>query len=347
VTLASIQAGEGGAVGVVARAGLSVLSVVYGAGVAVRGGAYALGLRPVRRLPVRVVSVGNLVAGGTGKTPFVAWLAARARERGRRVGILSRGYGPRPEGSPLSDEGTCLREALGSDVPQVEDPDRVRGGARLLAAHPDVDLVVLDDGFQHRRLSRDVDVVLLDATDPFGGGRLLPRGRLREGVGALARAHAVVLTRSERVGREALDGIRARVLALAPRALLAVARTAPSALRDASGVDHPLDSLRDAAVYAYAGVGNPRAFVGTLTDLGARVVGTRFAPDHHAPGAAEAAAIAAAAASAGATLVTTTKDWVKLRAHPVVRDVRVLHARAEVVESEDALLALALGPGPG
>ena len=347
--LAEIQAGGGGVLGALSRAGLSVLAVAYGAAVRARAVVYGLGLFGERRLPVRVVSVGNLVAGGTGKTPFVAWLASRLREAGKRPGILSRGYGSRPVGSPLSDEGTLLRDLLGPGVPQVEDPDRVRGGLRLLAEHPDTDVLVLDDGFQHRRLGRDLDLVLLDATDPFGLGRLLPRGRLREPRSALARAHAVVLTRSERVSPADLDALRAAVRALAPRALVAVARTVPRALVSVTGEERPLDVLRGATVLAYAGVGNPKAFLGTLLDLGARVVASRLVPDHHAPTSAEAARLADDARAAGASVVATTrKDLVKLRSLPGLAASHssmflAVDVETHVVEGGADLLARAIG----
>jgi len=149
--------------------------------------AYDLGLFPSARLTVPVISVGNLTAGGTGKTPFVAHIVGELRRRGLRPGVLSRGYGARADGAD-ADETRMLAHQLG-DVDHVEDPDRIRGGQVLVEAG--VDVIVLDDGFQHRRLGRDLDLVLIDATRPWGlpappeGGEpvraFLPRGLLREG----------------------------------------------------------------------------------------------------------------------------------------------------------------------
>ncbi len=198
-----------------------------------------MGLKARHALPVPVISVGNLTAGGTGKTPFTVWLARALLAAGRRPGVLSRGYGARAEGSLLSDEGAVRAALLGPGVPQVEAPDRVRGGASLLAAHHEIDVLLLDDGFQHVRLRRDLDVVLLDATDPFGGGHLLPLGMLREKPSALARAGAVVINRAERVTAKTLEGLRARVRALAPDAVLAVARLGPRALLAPDGRERP------------------------------------------------------------------------------------------------------------
>jgi tetraacyldisaccharide 4'-kinase len=342
--LREIQDGGGGVGGALARAGLSALALAYGAAVATRSLAYALGLARPRRLPRPVVSVGNLTAGGTGKTPFTAWLARRLRAAGRRPGILSRGYGPRPPGSDLSDEGTLLRDLLGPDVPQVEDADRVRGGARLLEIRPDTDVLLLDDGFQHRRVARDLDVVLLDATDAFGGGRLLPRGRLREPLSALRRAHVVVLTRTERVDGASLEGLLGRARALAPAAGTAVARTVPVGLVDASGTSRPVDALRGARVALWAGIGNPAAFQAVVSDLGAAVVSTRFLADHHRPASDEPARIDALARAAGADLVVVTrKDLVKLRALPgLPPSVVALDVETEVVSGAEDLVARVL-----
>ena len=343
--LRTIQSGGGGPLGAVARLGLAALSVPFAAAAQTRAWLYDRGWLAAHRCGRPVVAVGNVTAGGTGKTPFVAWLVAATRAVGRRPGILARGYGPRPAGSPLSDEGTLLAELVGRDVPQVEDPVRVRGAATLLAAHPDVDLVVLDDGFQHRALARDVDVVLVDATAPFGGGRFLPRGLLRESPRALRRADVVVVTRADAVTPDALASLRARVAALAPRAEVALARTRPTGLVGPDGGRRPLAALAGAAVAAWSGIGNPAAFERTLEAAGARVVARRRAPDHHRPTAAGLAAVSADAARAGASLVVVTrKDLVKVRgllaAHPGPAQPAVwaLDVETDVYEGCEALL---------
>lgn len=312
--LATIQAGGGGLFGALARAGLSVASWPYGFVARRRLRAYDPGGREPARLGVRVACVGNLTAGGTGKTPFVAWLAREALARGRRPAVLSRGYGPPAAGSTLSDEGALLTELLGGRVPVVEDADRVRGGRAMLAAHPSTDLVLLDDGFQHRRLARDVDVVLLDATCPFGYERLLPRGLLREPSGGLSRAHAVVITRAERVDRAALDAVSARVAALAPSALRAAVRTVPLGWRRAcDGAALELEALRGRRVVVWAGIGNPRAFAAMVRDVGAEVVLERFDRDHRPIAPAAVRDVLAAATARGAThVVVTRKDLVKI-----------------------------------
>src|SRR5262249_33431092 len=159
-------------------------------GAELRNAAFDRGWRRVHRLPVTVVSVGNLTVGGTGKTPTVAWLCALAAARGRRPGVLARGYGRAP-GALLNDEGEMLAGA-GPGRRTERAPDRAAAGRRLLTRG--ADFVVLDDGFQHRRLHRDVDLVCLDARLPFGIGRCLPAGELREQPAGLQRADAVIPT---------------------------------------------------------------------------------------------------------------------------------------------------------
>jgi tetraacyldisaccharide 4'-kinase len=286
------------------------------------------------------------VAGGTGKTPVVAWTVERLRERGHRPGILARGYGPRPRGSDLSDEGLVLRHLLGPGVPQREDRDRARGGRALLAAHPEVDVLILDDGFQHRRLRRDLDLVLVDATCPFGDGRLLPRGLLREPPSALARAHALLVTRSETLSAEGRRALAERLRALT-NAALAWAETRPTGLASRAG-PLPLEALRGAPVLAACGIGNPEAFVETLRRLGAKVVGLADLGDHRGLGPRGWRALAVRARSGGArALVVTRKDAVKLEDPP--EPLWVLDAAVEVTEGRDALLEVlgAAAGGPG
>ncbi|MFM8980871.1 MAG: tetraacyldisaccharide 4'-kinase [Planctomycetia bacterium] len=331
-----VQAGGGGAAGALLRAALAPAAWAFGLAVAWRTRAYDRGGRRVERLPVPVVSVGNLVAGGTGKTPVTALLVQRLRALGRHPGVLARGYGPRVAGG-LSDEGAVLEALCGPGLPQREDPDRVRGGRALLAAPGAPDVLLLDDGFQHRRLARDLDLVLLDATCPWGHGHLLPRGLLRERPRALARAHLVALTRCEQVEpavlaaleREVAGHTRAPVLRLAfrPRHV------------EVAGRREPPGWLAGRAVLALAGVGRPQAFRRTLEALGAEVRATRFLADHGAlpPGGLEDV-LAQAQRVGAACVVTTRKDAVKLAA-PLPPALAVLDIEAELLAGEAPLAA--------
>ncbi len=342
--LETIQAGGGGLGGGVARLGLRVLSGPFWLAGRLRALLYTIGVRRTRRLPVPVLSVGNLAVGGTGKTPFVAWLAASLRARGHRPGILSRGYGkPAAGAGGLSDEGAVLRHILGDDVPIREQPDRFRGGRALLERHPDVDVLLLDDGFQQRRLARDLDVVLLDATCPFGYGHLLPRGRLRESPRALKRAGIVGITRSERSADDDLGLIRGLVAAHSGAPVLQI-RTIPRGLV-VHGREEAPETLAGRKVFATCGLGNPDAFLAFLGDLGAEVVGSRLLADHAALQESELPALLAEARQAGAELVVLTrKDAVKLARLPsgfAVLDIGIefTHGEADFWEAVERVFA--------
>ncbi len=311
---------------------------------AVVGGArralYDRGWLPRARLEAPVVSVGNLSAGGTGKTPMVAWLVREFERRGRRVGIASRGYGARI--GERNDEALLLAQ-LAPNAPHVLDHDRVRGGRALVAQH--VDVVVLDDGFQHRRLRRDLDLVLIDATQPWGlPGRsadaapLLPRGLLREPPSALARADVVVLTRADHARPADLVALRREIEMHAPGVPLAIAWHRASRLRSLDGSCEALDLLHGREVDVVSAIGNPEAFERTLAALGARVGTHRRFPDHHAYVAGDMDGLACD----GRTLVTTAKDAVKLNtlAGPLAARVRIVDIDIEIAEGAAVLAAL-------
>jgi len=260
-------------------------AVLFGAVVLARRAAYDLGIAPATRLDVPVVSVGNLTAGGTGKTPASVWLIGELKRRAFRPGILSRGYGA-AAGEP-NDEARLLARLL-PDVLHVADPNRVRGGEALIARG--VDAIVLDDGFQHRRLARDLDLVLVDATRPWGlpgvdGAEpvcaLLPRGLLREPRSSLARADAIVVTRSDQVDASALARLEADLRAFAAGRPLARAVHAPRALVDERGAETAPASLAGVEIDVASALGNPAAFESTLRGLGALVREHRVFPDHH------------------------------------------------------------------
>ncbi len=301
----------------VARAALAPAALLFRAGAAARGALYDAGLARAHPLGLPALGVGNLTVGGTGKTPVAAWACAELRRRGARPALLLRGVG--------GDEAR-VHALLNPDVPVVADPDRVRGAAR--AAEGGADALVLDDAFQHRRARRDVDLVLVSAERWGDAPRLLPAGPYREGLGALRRAAAVVVTRKAASPADA-DRVATRVAAALGAARgaargaaaedVAVVHLAADALHrwDAGAhggpggdAERPLAALRGAAVVAAAGVGDPAAFAAQLAAAGARVELARYA-DHHAYTAADAAQLAGRA-KRGALLVTTLKDAVKL-----------------------------------
>ena len=317
------------------RAGLSLASVAYRLGVGVRNRAFDLGWKKVEKADIPVVSVGNLTLGGTGKTPMVEYIARWARERGLRAAILSRGYG-QTEG--LNDEGRVLEENL-PDVPHLQGRDRA-ALARIAVDELESELAILDDGFQHRRLARDLDIVLLDALDPFGLSRIFPRGLLREPISSLKRAGVVVLSRGDLVKEAERADIRQRVERVAPGVPFAVARHAPLNLMGEGLFDEQLETLVGKRVAAFCGIGNPDGFRRTLEKLGVNLVGFRPFPDHHPYSARDVNDLIAWCNSLGAELaLTTQKDLVKLRAAtlgPI--PLRALRIGLEFIEGERAVL---------
>lgn len=271
---------------------------------------YARGVFSSVRLPVPVVSVGNLTFGGTGKTPTVAWLAREIAKRNRKPGILSRGYGGGPEGN---DEGRMLAQAL-PGVPHEQNPDRVTGGRALLERHG-VDAIVLDDGFQHLRLQRDLDLLLVDATDPFGGGACLPGGRLREPLALARRADLAILTRADLVSdaqRESAWSALAAIRGDWPRIDLAFAPTAVLETKDGRRLS--LASVRGRSVHLLSAIGNPGAFRRTAEAAGLSVQGEFRFRDHHRFQLQELRS--AFHEAGGSPVLVTAKDWVKIQDIP-------------------------------
>jgi tetraacyldisaccharide 4'-kinase len=328
------------------RLALTAASWPYGAVIGARNWLFDHGWLGVTKVPVPVVSVGNLTVGGTGKTPCVEYIAAHYRERGLRVAILSRGYGA--EMGP-NDEALVLEENL-SDVPHLQGPDRV-ALAGTAVEELESEILVLDDGFQHRWLTRDLDLVLLDATCPWGHGHLLPRGLLRERPRGLRRAHAVLLTRCDQAAAEQLGGLRAAVRRLAPGAALIETRHRAVELLDTAGQTSPLETLTEMPVAAFCGLGNPGAFQRTLVSLGVRVQDFRAYPDHHAFTRTDVDDLDrwAAALHPETVVVTTQKDLVKLRIERLGgRPLWCLRVRLEIETGREELHRLldALGPEP-
>ena len=192
--LAVIDGSEQSLAASAARSGLALLEPSYTLAIAARNTLFDKHLRRTRHLLHPVISIGNLTTGGTGKTPMVIDLARRLRALGRRPAILTRGY---KSTDGFSDEAAVMQLELGQDMPVEVNGDRAAGAAAVLARAPRTDVFLLDDGFQHRQIHRDLDIVLIDATCPFGYGHLLPRGLLREPKVNLARADAVIVTRAD------------------------------------------------------------------------------------------------------------------------------------------------------
>ncbi len=315
------------------------LSPLYRGAVAARSAAYRRGWLSRARLDVPVISVGNLTFGGTGKTPTVIALARDLVRIGRRPAVLTRGYkrrddhqvvvmGPEPRQGvdEVGDEPLEMARRL-PGVPVVVDADRERGGREALRFGADV--LVLDDGFQHLKLERDLDLVLIDAGDPWGGGRLPPLGTLREPVTALRRASAVLITKVPADWRSAVAEIETAVDRVAPAIQVFVSRMRAQRVHVPDQGWQPAEVLAGRRVLAFAGIGRPQGFIDTLSEAGAEVVDSLWFPDHHACSADDLLEVYAAAEKVEAVPVTTAKDATKL---PPEASVWVVEAAMEPIE---------------
>jgi tetraacyldisaccharide 4'-kinase len=321
----------------IGRGGLGIASALYGGVVRARNRAYDAGLLRAHRAAVPVVSIGNVTAGGTGKTPVVAALVEWFTSRGVRPVILSRGY--RAHAGGINDEKLVL-DRLCPGVPHLQGADRV-ATARVACEQHGAQVLILDDAFQHRRLFRDLDLVLVDALDPWGGGRLLPRGLLREPRSALRRAGAVILTRADQcppADKARLIG-EIRSFGRDEPPIEAVFR--PVGLENSAGAHAAIDSLDP--VVAFCGIGNPDGFRRTLIDAGiTQIAAFRAFRDHHHYTEADLADLAQWAIEHRATaFVTTQKDLVKIpRERLGDLPLWAVSIRAEFTAGEERLAAL-------
>ena len=276
-----------------------------------------------------VISIGNLTAGGTGKTPVVRWLCESLSGAGRHPAVLMRGYGAKT--GQRGDEQIMLETYL-SVIVQAN-ANRFDGGVAVLREHPEVDVFVLDDGFQHQRLARDFDLVLIDATCPFGYGHVHPRGLLREPLSGLNRADAILITRYDAVTAKELAAIQGTLRRWNKAAPIYHARHSHTGLRatDAGGVTRalPLSELTGKRSFAFCGIGRPQSFLHQLRQLPGTVVGDQSFPDHHAYNADDLTSISDQADAVKADiLLTTEKDWGKLA--PLVNQARLRVWRVEL-----------------
>lgn len=336
-------------------------SAAYRAAVSFRNAAYDREWVKSVRLPCGVVSIGNLAVGGSGKTACTELVAKKLTAAGKRVAVLSRGYGGSRRnywlrwergtllvdgqaGSAadgLADEPQLLARRL-EDVPIVVGARRDRTG-RFACETFSADALVLDDGFQHRRLQRDCEIVLIDARMPLGGWALLPRGPMREPLESLKRAHVIILTKTDEA-LETVAALRERLQAIAPQATTVMTTHEPVALFDApNGQPASLKQLDGRRVALISSIGDPAGFESTMRRLHATVGWHAAFPDHHRYRAADWAALRArATAQPPQALVTTEKDWVRLRpmlaAHGSwAGPLWVLKVRMRILEGEASL----------
>ncbi len=328
------------------------IAFFYGIGVRVHHRLFDLGLRKVRRLDVPVISVGNLTLGGTGKTPMVAWLTRVYRDRNAHPALLSRGYhasrqmketpihetdgdGPEknkggrvPPYSRQNDEAAELAIEF-PDITHFQSPDRFHAGKALLDRFPQTDRFLLDDAFQHRKLFRDLNILLLDSLDPFGREKLFPAGFLREPLSALRRADVVILSRADLVSPERRNDIRRTVERFAPDALWGETAPVPTALvhyepdragtSDSPFISIPFDPLppflsKETSLLPFCGIGNPEGFFQMIRRAGLKSAPGKVFSDHHQFTPADLTELDEMASRLNVPLfLTTMKDLVKIR----------------------------------
>ena len=304
---------DGRATGLVAtlgRTGLSAIEIPYEALVRLRNYGYEHSILTTKKASAPVISVGNLTLGGTGKTPLVAWLAHWFAQHNKKPAIISRGY--KAKTGQLSDEAAELKILLPT-VPHYANKQRIIVAREAVAKGSDV--LLLDDGFQHRQIKRDINLVTIDATDPFGCNRLFPRGLLREPLWGLKRADALVLTRTDQVSIKTRSEIQEQCFQFVGSHDKPWIETEhrPSNLRLVDGTTQPLKTLQDKRILSLSAIGNPAAFHRTLTTLGHEPVATLTFPDHHTYTTDDIHRISEETESVGAEIIVTTlKDLVKL-----------------------------------
>ena len=329
----------------VARAALALPSLLYAGAVRIRNRYYDRPGRS-RSAGLPVIAVGNLTVGGTGKTPVVQWLCRRLLGEGETPAVVTRGYGGTAGAGPLvvsrgrgplttadhcGDEPYLLAESL-EQVPVIAGSNRT-AGARA-AGRLGATVVVLDDGFQHRRLHRDLDILLLDRNAPEGNGRLLPAGPLREHPTEIRRAGVVLLTRTE--PGDDTSPVETWVRRFNPVAPILTAQHAPAGFSDRDGNLQPTP----AAVVGFCGIARPDSFRRSLELAGVRVAAFRSFEDHHRYSEGDLAELSAASAAAGAPLVTTPKDLARLshRNDPLARKLLALGLDL-VIDDPERLMA--------
>lgn len=289
---------------------LSAAAVPYGLAVRLRNLLYDSGIIKSQQPAIPVISVGNLTTGGTGKTPLVIWLCRYLTSRSMRCAVLTRGYKTDGSQETMTDEPALLAKSCPT-VEVIVNPNRV-AGARKAIQEFSAEVLVLDDGFQHRRMGRDLNILAIDATCPFGYGKLLPAGMLREPISSLSRADAVVITRFDQANTEQIELLKKQIRRYRPDMPVACAAHRLTHVVSLTQGAIPLEHIRDKKLYAFCGIGNPQAFVHCLKQDGLKVVGNRFFNDHHTFSQADIEQIAAEMSACGAELaVCTQKDWVK------------------------------------
>lgn len=334
---------------VLSRFFLRVASGGYSIVIALRNYLYSKEWLKIKKADAMVISVGNITTGGTGKTPLVIWLCKNLQQEKIPCAILTRGYKTQTKGQGTRDDRreTKIDEPaiLSEMCPQAQviiNPDRA-AGAKEAVNRFGAKLLIMDDGFQHRRLARDIDIITIDATRPFGYDRLLPAGLLREPANSLKRADAVIVTRSNQVSESRLNKIEAKIQKVKQDMIIARAVHSPVCAKTTDGKEISIERLKGKKIFAFCGIGNPDAFINTIGELGAKIVGSKIYDDHYQYADKDIANICGEATNLKADLILTTqKDFSRLPIEKLRTDIPFVYLAIElkIISGEDAITRL-------
>jgi tetraacyldisaccharide 4'-kinase len=322
---------------------LGIAAEAYSLVVRLRNSLYSKGWLKTHHVDAAVLCIGNITVGGTGKTPLVVWLFKLLQQKNIRCAVLTRGYKTHTQKQTSKiDEPAILAESC-PEAKVVVNPDRVKGAAQAIGKFG-AKVLIMDDGFQHRRLARDLDIVTIDATLPFGYGKIFPAGLLREPVASLKRADAVVITRCDQIAKAQLGELEEKLRAINPD--MAIARSIHDVVyaKSTDNKEISIEKLSGKKIFAFCGIGNPDAFLNTIKALGAELVGSKVYDDHFYYKDGCLADIYGQAEQLKADLILTTqKDWTKIaRLAPAPKDIQLAHLAIEIkfLAGEDKLTAL-------
>jgi tetraacyldisaccharide 4'-kinase len=281
---------------------MGVAATGYSLVVRLRSSLYSKRWLEIHTADVPVISIGNITTGGTGKTPLVIWLCKFLQQKNFRCAILTRGYKTTQNSV---DEPAILTESC-PQAKVIVNPNRVEAAAEAVDKFG-AKVLIMDDGFQHRRLHRDLDIVTVDATCPFGYGKLLPTGLLREPVASLKRADAAVLTRCDQISESELSLIEKELRLITPAMIIAKSIHNPVCAKSATGEKITIEQLKDKKIFAFCGIGNPDAFLNTIKNTGANLVGSKIYNDHYPYADSDIDDIHGQANRSGADLILSTQ----------------------------------------